>query len=151
MEEYQSCIRALLPHMCTLAHTWFNLYASRMRYLKQHKRCMSSEEEREIKEELLSQSAEHKKAWAAWLLDKLSHDLSLQSRQDLVLTITSHKPPCCLFSNLNQHEKMHLTDCQHQGNKMWRLVMVILFKGIPLESTDGERLVHGPQCCSPVL
>ncbi|OAF69943.1 hypothetical protein A3Q56_02334 [Intoshia linei] len=147
--NYHPFIDALLPHVMQFSYIWFNLQAVRRKHIKQFDKKLPQEEEIKLisKLELIEYSIKIK--WAKQILAKLRKDILEDHRKYLIGCITNKNyPNICILTNPDQKGKMRRIDCLRQADKVWRLdlVMAILFKSLPLESTDGERLMRLPEC-----
>uniref|UniRef100_A0AC35U9S3 CTF/NF-I domain-containing protein n=1 Tax=Rhabditophanes sp. KR3021 TaxID=114890 RepID=A0AC35U9S3_9BILA len=145
--DYHPFVQQLLPHVREFGYVWFHLQAFKRKKIKNGKKP-TVEEMDKIKRDILNRDKNEKQTWAVHLLNKLRKDIQLNDRDVFIETIQSNDHTRCVLSNPDHKGKMRRIDCLRQADKVWRidLVMLVLFKAVPLESTDGERIEKSTQC-----
>uniref|UniRef100_A0A0K0E2P6 CTF/NF-I domain-containing protein n=1 Tax=Strongyloides stercoralis TaxID=6248 RepID=A0A0K0E2P6_STRER len=150
--DYHPFVHKLLPFVKEFSYVWFHLQAYKRKLIKCKGPKPSMDDLIKQKVEIMSTSRKDKELWAVQLLTKLRRDIKPDYR-DKFLDSIANKNYSCVISNPDLKGKMRRIDCLRKADKVWRLdiVMVILFKGIPLESTDSERIQRSNSCHDPEL
>lgn len=155
-EDMGPFVENLLPYVRASAYNWVHLQAAKRKHIKDYDRRMDAVEENrklaELQLELQNNRDDDKVKWATRLLGKLKKDIHADYKEAFVSAIMGIESDKCIPSVPDQKGKMRRIDCLRQADKVWRLdlVTIILFKGIPLESTDGERLERCESCTEPL-
>ncbi|CCD65933.1 Nuclear factor I family protein [Caenorhabditis elegans] len=151
-EDMGPFVEQLLPFVRASAYNWFHLQAAKRRHFKEFDKKMCASEENAKLAELQNDRDELKVKWASRLLGKIKKDIQNDDKEAFISAINGSEPNKCIISVADQKGKMRRIDCLRQADKVWRLdlVTIILFKGIPLESTDGERLERSEACVHPL-
>ncbi|XP_065680256.1 nuclear factor 1 B-type [Hydra vulgaris] len=152
-EEFHPFVEACFPKLkLEFAYFWLHYQARKRRFIKKNERSMRMDEMFKMRREIEDQPIEEKQRWAHNLLKKLKKDIKPESRDEFIKAMKGFESGC-VISNPDQKQKMRRIDCLRQADKVWRLdlVMMILFHGAPLESTDGERLSKISKCKEPLL
>ncbi|CAP31868.1 Protein CBR-NFI-1 [Caenorhabditis briggsae] len=145
-------VEQCLPYVRASAYNWFHLQAAKRKHPKDHEKRMNADEENKKLAELQNDSDDAKVVWASRLLNKLRKDIRADYKDAFISVVSGIEPDKCVLTVPDQRGKMRRIDILRQSDKVWRLdlVTIILFKGIPLESTDGERLERVETCSNPL-
>uniref|UniRef100_A0AC35U430 CTF/NF-I domain-containing protein n=1 Tax=Rhabditophanes sp. KR3021 TaxID=114890 RepID=A0AC35U430_9BILA len=147
LADYQPFVRHLLPFVKEFGYVWFHLQAYKRKVIKNGGTTTFSQIQ-DVREEINCTHKNDKQAWAIYLLNKIRKDLKETDGDILVSNFKTNDHTKCIISNPDNKNKIRRIDCMRQADKIWRLdiVMMILFKAVPLESTDGDKIEKFTHC-----
>ncbi|EDV23107.1 uncharacterized protein TRIADDRAFT_58053 [Trichoplax adhaerens] len=142
------------------AYGWFHLQQKRRHYNSTNRRSnmikydnIKNKQEDTWLADIKRVRNHDKMLWCKRLLIKILKDVKTENKRNITQWIRDRNTDKCIISNPDYRGKMRRIDCLRQTDKVWRLdiVMAILFTGVPLESTDSDRICKSNQCQNPDL